>query len=301
MSRDGDGSGLVSVVVPTYYRNDRLREALESVAAQEYEPVETIVVDSAEDGHARPVAAEFPAVEYASTDRDEGPQAARSLGAERASGEYVQFLDDDDRLAPDKLRKQVALLDPPVGVVYCGMDDEDRGEVLPNPAVRGDVLAYALEMRTFPCIYSTMLVDADVVEDLLPLGHRHGADDTATKIDLALRTRFDFVAEPLIVRGRTDTSLSASWAYLEGRKRVIADFDDIYRRFPREVRRRAVRETYSQIGRKLLDEQGWSPAATVAFARAAYYTPDDRVDYVGECLASVFGRRGVRVADRLRS
>jgi glycosyltransferase involved in cell wall biosynthesis len=298
---DTASEGLVSVVIPTYYRNDRLREALESVAAQEYEPVETVVVDSSEGGHARPVVAEFPAVEYVLTERDEGPQAARSIGAERVSGAYVQFLDDDDRLAPDKLRKQVERIDPPVGVVYCGMHDEDRGELLPNSAVRGDVLEYALEMRTFPCINSSMLIDADVLDELLPLGHRHGADDTATKIELALRSQFDFVSEPLVVRGRTDTSLSASWAYLEGRKRVVAAFDDVYRRFPPRVRRRAVRETYYQIGRKLLDEQGWSPAATVAFARAAYYTPDDRADYVGECLASVLGRPGVRVAERVRS
>ncbi|USZ67356.1 glycosyltransferase [Halorussus salilacus] len=301
MSPDAREEGLVSVVIPTFYRNDRLREALDSVVGQEYAPIETVVVDSSADATARSVVEEFEGVEYVPTERDEGPQAARSLGAERASGAYVQFLDDDDRLAPDKLRKQVPLLDPPVGVVYSGMVDEDRGELLPNPEVRGDVLEYALEMRTFPCINSTMLIDADVLAKILPLGHRHGADDTGTKIELALHTEFDFVNEPLVHRGRTDSSLSDSWAYLEGRKRVIETFADVYRRFPPRVRRRALRETHYQAGRKLIDEQGWSPRATAEFARAAYYTPDRRADYVGECLGSVLGRPGVRAADRLLS
>jgi glycosyltransferase involved in cell wall biosynthesis len=304
-----DSDGLVSVVVPTYYRNDRLREALRSVADQTYDPIEAFVVDSSDGGHARPVVEEFDSdhadvdCTYLLTERDEGPQTARSLGAERAEGAYVQFLDDDDRLAPTKITEQVAVLDgsESVGVAYCGMVDEDRGEILPNPEVRGDVLRYALEMRTFPCINSTMLIDAAVLADLLPLKHRHGADDTGLKIELALATEFDFVDEALVVRGRTDTSLSDSWAYLEGRKRVIETFDDAYRSFPPRIRQRAVRETHYQIARKLLEERGWSPRATVEFARAAYHTPDDRTDYVGETLASVLGRPGVQAADRLLS
>ncbi|WP_199174936.1 glycosyltransferase family 2 protein [Halegenticoccus soli] len=307
MITGGNPNATVSVVVPTYYRNDRLREALESVAAQTHRPIEVIVVDSAAGAHARPVVEAFAdewgdtfeGVAYVSLERDEGPQAARSVGAERATGRYVQFLDDDDRLEATKFETQIPLLEPPVGVVYCGMVDEERGEVRPNPAVRGNVLRRALEMRTFPCIPSTMLVDRAVVDDLLPLKHRHGADDTGMKIELALSTRFDFVDEPLVRRGRTDTSLSRSWAYIEGREEVIDTYDDLYRTFPPRVRRLAVRETHVQAARKHLEERGWSSKAVLAFARAAYYTPDNRPYYLFECLASLFGRPGVRAADRL--
>lgn len=44
-SMSGTDEPLVSVVVPTYYRNDRLRDAIESVLAQEYGHVELLVVD----------------------------------------------------------------------------------------------------------------------------------------------------------------------------------------------------------------------------------------------------------------
>lgn len=296
---------LVSVVVPTYFRNDRLRAALDSVAAQTHRPVEAIVVDGSGEAHARPVVAAFRdrvddvPVEYVAQADDEGPQAARSIGAERAVGEAVQFLDDDDRLHPAKLERQLPLLEHPVGVVYCGMVDEDRGVVRPDPAVRGDVLRAALEMRTFPCITSTMLVDRAIVEELLPLGHRHGADDTGTKIELATKTRFDYVDAPLVDRGVTEAPLSDSWAYIEGRKRVVETFDDIYRRFPPSVRRLALRETYAMAARKRLRRRPWSLAAVADFARAAYYTPERRTYYAAECLASLFGRPGTRTVDRL--
>lgn len=294
------GSGeLVSIVIPTHYRNDRLRETLESVAAQEYRPIEVVVVDGAEADHARPIVAEFPDVRYVPQVDDEGPQAARSLGVERARGQYIQLLDDDDRLAPSKLRKQLARLDSEVGVVYCGMVDEDRGEIRPNPAVRGNVVEYALAMRTFPCITSTMLVDRDVIERIHPFRHRHGADDTGLKIDLALATRFEFVDEPLVFRGRPESSLSDSWAYLDGRTRVLETFDQLYERFPDRVRQRALRETHVQRGRKRLDESGWSPRATMEFARAARSTPDDRTYHLAATLGSALGRPGVRAVDRL--
>ncbi|MFC4447510.1 glycosyltransferase family 2 protein [Halorussus aquaticus] len=298
MTRNADSGGLVSVVVPTHYRNDRLRGALRSVEAQEYRPIEVLVVDGSDDEHARPVAEAFGAT-YVPQERDEGPQAARSVGAEMADGEYVQFLDDDDRLAPSKLREQVPLLGPDVGVVYCGMDDEDRGEILPNPVVRGDVIERALEMRTFPCINSTMLIASEVLERVLPLRHRHGADDTGLKVDLALQTRFDFVAEPLVVRGRTGESLSDSWDYLGSRMEVIATYDRLYRLFPDRVRQRALRETHYQVGRKLLAEEGRSPRATAAFARAAWATPDDHAYHLAATLGSAFGREGLAAVDRL--
>lgn len=300
-SRDEDRDGVVSVVVSTHYRNERLRRALESVYAQTYRPIEVIVVDGSDGCHARPVVDEFEGATYVHQVPDDGPQAARSLGVERANGRYVQLLDDDDRLKPTKFQKQIPLFGPRCGVVYSGMVDEVRGEILPNPIVRGNVLKRALEMRTFPAITSTMLIDRRVLTDMLPLRHRHGADDTGLKIDLALRTEFDYVDEPLVFRGRTGDSLSETWAYLEGRIQVIETFDDLYRSFPPRVRRRALRETHFLIGRKLLEERGWSLRAPAAFARAAYYTPDRRAYFVSACIASVLGRQGIHVLDTIFS
>lgn len=297
----------VSVVVPTYYRNDRLGEALDSVADQTYRPIETIVVDGSGEAHARPAVEEFDAAHlsldctYVAQERDEGPQAARSLGAERATGGYVQFLDDDDRLLPEKFDVQVPRLDSEenVGVVYSGLRDEEWGEIRPDDPVCGDALERALRLDTFPAIPSTMLVDKAVLDEMLPLENRHGADDSGMKIELAKRTKFDYVDRVLVERGKPDDPLSSSWAHVDGRKRLITKYSDLYDQFPPEVRRTATRQTYYREGRKHLEESYWSAAAIASLARAAYHTPEDRGEYARDAIASLFGRPGMQIADAL--
>ncbi|MFC4549768.1 MULTISPECIES: glycosyltransferase family 2 protein [Halorussus] len=300
----------VSVVVPTYYRNDRLRAALSSVADQTYRPVELLVVDGSGEAHARPVVGDFAGEvaddsyfewTYVPQKRDRGPQAARSLGVDRAAGSYVQLLDDDDRLRPGKFAAQVPRLEAEddVGVVYCALADEEWGEIRPDDPIRGDALERALRIDTFPAIPSSMLIDAGVLADLLPLGNRHGADDSGTKIELARRTEFDYVDEVLVERGKPDDPLSSSWAHVEGRKRLVEKYADLYERFPPDVRATAVRQTYYRQGRKHLEEKPWSAAAVASLALAAYHTPEDRPEYVRDAAAAVFGRPGMAVADAL--
>ncbi len=288
----------VSVVITTYYRNDLLREAVESALAQTHPPAEVLVVDGSGEAHARPVAEDYP-VEYVAQEEDRGAHAARNAGAERVSGDYVQFLDDDDRLRPEKFVRQLPLFEEGVGVVYCGIEDAEFGVARPDPEVRGDALERALAMNTLPCVPSTMLIDRGVLDDLLPLTHRHGADDTGMKIELARRTRFEYVDEPLVERGRPDRQLSRSWAHVEGRKLLLAMYADLYERFPPEVRRQAVRQTHYRAGRKRLEERRWSAAALADLARAAYHTPDDRARFVRDCLGAVFGRPGLEAVERL--
>ncbi|WP_408957588.1 glycosyltransferase family 2 protein [Natrinema sp. 74] len=289
-------TGSVSVVIPTYFRNDRLRTAIDSARAQDPPPYEVIVVDGSGEAHAEPVARET-GVTYVAQAEDRGAQAARDAGAKRAGGEYVQFLDDDDRLLPGKFRKQLPLFDDGVGVVYSGIRDEEWGEILPDEAVRGNVVERALALNTFPCIPSTMLLEREVVESLRPLRHRHGADDSGMKIELALRTKFDYVDAPLVERGKPPETLSSSWDHVEGRKRIIATYAELYARAPDAVRERALQGTYHREGKKHLEERPWSPGAVRSFARAAAHEPDEPVRELGICLGSLFGRPGVRAAE----
>jgi glycosyltransferase involved in cell wall biosynthesis len=100
-----------SVIIPTYNRAALLREALESVFAQTFTDYEVIVVD---DGSAD----ETPAVIASYGDRvrfyrqeNSGPGAARNLGIQNASGEYVAFLDSDDLWFPWTLASYQAVIE----------------------------------------------------------------------------------------------------------------------------------------------------------------------------------------------
>lgn len=94
---------LVSILIRTCQRPAWLRQALNSVAAQTYRPLEVIVV---EDGppDSRSVVAEFEdrlAIRYQSTGEKVGRARTGNLALESATGEYLNFLDDDDLLFAD--------------------------------------------------------------------------------------------------------------------------------------------------------------------------------------------------------
>lgn len=281
----------VSVVIPTYYRNDLLREALDSVYTQSYTPLEVVVVDDSGEAYAKPVADDYD-LTYIALEENQGAHAARNVGVDRSTGEYVQFLDDDDRLLPGKLEKQVSVLEnnEDVGVVYCGHIWQDGPTVRPKPDVRGDVLEAALEFSTVPCMMGTMLISRDVIDRITPFRHRHGADDIGMKVELARETKFEFVDEVLVQRRNTEGSLGTTQAAVDGRWEVIRTYDDLYEQFPPEIRRAAVAETHLAQGQVHVKNRRWSPEAIAAFARACRCVPGCPLAYAGSLVAACFGR-----------
>jgi glycosyltransferase involved in cell wall biosynthesis len=100
----------VSVIVPLYNGARYLREALESILAQEYAPLEVIVVDDGSADGGAEIAAEFASVRCLRRGHA-GLSAARNAGIEAARGEWVAFLDSDDLWAPGKLTVQAKALE----------------------------------------------------------------------------------------------------------------------------------------------------------------------------------------------
>lgn len=109
---------LVSTIVPVYNGARYLGEALESIFAQDYRPIEVIVVDDGSEDDTARIARSFASMRYL-WQPNQGPAAARNAGIAIASGEFIAFLDHDDLMAPEKLSLQVGyLLDhPEIGCV----------------------------------------------------------------------------------------------------------------------------------------------------------------------------------------
>lgn len=109
----------VSVVIPCYAQAHLLPTALESVLAQEGASVEAVVVDDGSPDDVRTVAARYAGVRYVHQP-NQGLSAARNTGLRESSGEYVVFLDADDRLLPGALAAGLACFDehPESAFVY---------------------------------------------------------------------------------------------------------------------------------------------------------------------------------------
>ena len=106
---------LVSVVIPTYSRNDTLCTAIDSVLAQSYQNFEIIIVDdNPADSEWRKSTEELvakyadnPRVRYLKNKVNLGGAGARNEGIKAAKGEYIAFLDDDDMYFEKKIEKQI--------------------------------------------------------------------------------------------------------------------------------------------------------------------------------------------------
>lgn len=140
MERDG-GSVRVSVVIPAFNCAATIERTLMSVRAQTFRALEVLVVnDGSRDATEERVLAcadRVPGLRYMKTQQS-GPYRCRNLGVAEARGEYVAFLDADDLWAPDKLARQVALLDGNAGVSLCHtavvhIDEDDRPFRLREP------------------------------------------------------------------------------------------------------------------------------------------------------------------------
>ena len=126
--------GLVSVIIPTYNRPNYLREAVDSVFAQTYPFIEILIIDdgSSEGGaltksalkpylSANSLSPRRPKVTYL-YQKNCGLVPAVNRGLALAQGEYIQRLDDDDRLLPEKIARSVEVFQahPAVGLVATG-------------------------------------------------------------------------------------------------------------------------------------------------------------------------------------
>src|SRR5690349_16338543 len=143
---------LVSVVIPCYNQAHFLGETIESVLSQSYPRVEVIVVDDGSTDNAREVAASYDGVEYVHQENS-GVATARNVGLKLCRGEFIVFLDGDDRLLRDALRINVEYLKahPEFAFVsgQCRFIDS-QGNPLPTPEpyrVGGDYYAALLRYQ----------------------------------------------------------------------------------------------------------------------------------------------------------
>lgn len=146
-----------SIIIATRDRPELLARAVESARAAARE-VEVVVVDDASTPKTYEVCRAYPEVRYVRVDRNQGQGHARNLGLMSSGGEYVSFLDDDDRRLPGSLERQIEALDraPECGLIYAPTliaDQESHltGDAYPQSLPEGDVFWELLTWNFIPC------------------------------------------------------------------------------------------------------------------------------------------------------
>lgn len=126
---------LVSVVIPNYNYARYLTETLQSVIQQTYQNIEVIVVDDGSTDNSIEViealAKEDPRIKLVAK-KNGGLSSARNAGIRNCSGDYIAFLDSDDKWEPGKISSQIKALK----VFSCDVVFSDykfyRNDVLEN-------------------------------------------------------------------------------------------------------------------------------------------------------------------------
>jgi glycosyltransferase involved in cell wall biosynthesis len=129
---------LVSVIINVYNGEAYLAEAIDSVQAQTYAHRELIVVDDGSTDGTAGVAARYGDALRCLRQENAGIGAARNLGIEHARGEYLAFLDADDRFVADKLERQLAAFaeDPSLDMVFGHVREFLSPDLAPEIAAR---------------------------------------------------------------------------------------------------------------------------------------------------------------------
>ncbi|WP_254960209.1 glycosyltransferase family 2 protein [Cyanobium sp. BA5m-10] len=132
---------LVSTIIPVYNRPEMVRKAVASVLAQTHRPIEILLVDDGSTDYTPEVLAELQAAHPEEIrvlrQANGGAGLARETGRQQARGAYIQYLDSDDYLLPNKFSDQVAALEahPECAIAYgTSSHVHADGRVLEDPS-----------------------------------------------------------------------------------------------------------------------------------------------------------------------
>lgn len=121
----------ISTIIPTYNNADYIEEAINSVLAQSHPVDEIIVIDdgSSDDTETRvnAIAQKTDKLSYIKQ-HNQGPSVARNHGIELANGDWIAFLDADDRWPKNKIALQIAALqrEPSLQLIAGDMAETDQ-------------------------------------------------------------------------------------------------------------------------------------------------------------------------------
>lgn len=299
---------LVSVVVPTYDRPDLLRDAVESILQQTYTAIEILVIDDhspipAEEALSsiKPTGGQI--IQILRHEENKGANVARNTGIENASGDFIAFLDDDDKWDPTKIERQVTTFqesEDRVGVVYTGhrfIDNDGNTTSLHVSKVEGDVTKRLLCGARI-AQFSNVMVQSDIVQQAgLPDERFPCWQDREWYVRLSQYCEFKSIPEPLVIRHSGDYD-QISDNYIQKRDVAYPLFLEKYEPLAAEYgplcKRKMVASLMEKLGKHALQQKRYREARRQLIRSTIHY-PFTWGTYP-YLLVSISGKPGYKVA-----
>jgi glycosyltransferase involved in cell wall biosynthesis len=170
---------LVSVIIPTYKRPETLSRSIDSVLNQTYSNIEIIVVDDNNPQSEHRKETEYVMgkykncsnVKYLKHEKNKNGSAARNTGFRSSRGDFIMFLDDDDEFLPNKVTRQVDILnnlDETWAACYTSYIRKKDGKIVVYGAENreGNLLKEELMRNLFIHAGSNLMIRRNVFEEL---------------------------------------------------------------------------------------------------------------------------------------
>lgn len=116
-------TSLVSIIIPTFNRKEKVKTAIKSVLNQTCQHFELIVVDDGSTDNTEAVVKNYGAQLHYFYQNHQGVSSARNLGIGKSKGRYICFLDSDDEWLTNKLETQVNLVRSNPQIKICYTDE----------------------------------------------------------------------------------------------------------------------------------------------------------------------------------
>lgn len=298
---------LVSVVMPTYRRENTLKRAIKSVLGQTYKNLELIVVnDNGDDGWFTPIVRDIVGacskidgrVRLLEPSVHKNGAFARNRGVEAASGELLAFLDDDDWWEPEKIAHQVesfVSLSDDWGVVSCRVKRYRGDELLsilpkhPDGYVYKDVMLIVSDFPTGTLMVRQSLFDevGGFDENLV----RH--QDLQLLIELTYRKKLIQLDEPLhCCDVGDDQNRLGPDDLVEAKRALFESVSDVYGSLEPSEKRAVAAAQSAEVGRMRIKKgETLKGAADILGLLAA---PEALIKTVEKALLRARGNREAR-------
>jgi glycosyltransferase involved in cell wall biosynthesis len=160
---------LVSVIMPTYNTGRFLSGSIESILRQTHQNLELLITDDGStDKNTLQILKDYSEkdvrvkVEYLKGNN--GPGVARNKSIERAKGRYIAFCDSDDRWFPEKLERQIALMEQKqcalscASYIICDAEDHETGILISPQKITFNMMKHDNKVGCLTAIYDTKLL-----------------------------------------------------------------------------------------------------------------------------------------------
>ena len=256
-------NSLITIVVPVYNVKKNLRDCIESLLFQTYHNLEILLIDDGStDGSEKLID------DYAKSDKrikaihqkNQGLSGARNTGIENATGDYVTFVDSDDRIEPNMIKGLYeALIDSHSGIAICSFK-----EIYPNGKTKGfnrnypkqvftteQALTNMLQENGFMLSSTMKLFPTNYFKDIeFPVGKLH--EDVGTTYKLILKAkRVVFIPNEYYIYIHHDNSIinqkfdNRKFDLIELTDQMCNDIDSRYPKLKNITNERRIRARFS--------------------------------------------------------